>query len=354
MKTAWRAIAAAVGLAFFAAACGTSDAGGASTGESTEAANTQLTFVSWGGGYQEAQESSFVKPWAEQAGVTLLTDGPTDYSKLRAQVESENVSWDVVTVEPFWAISACGTLLEEMVDQVDTSGIPDVAVSDCAIPIDIFSYVLVYDTTVFGDNPPTSWSDFFDTETYPGKRGIWNYAPGGQFEAALLADGVAPDDLYPLDIERAFSKLDTIRDDIAFYDTGAQQVQQLESQEVVMTIAWSGRALSAVRNGAPFEPVWTDHLMLVDSLVVPKGSENSELAIGLLEYATTIEAQNAFAEAYGYGPVHVEAEPDLDDTAQRFLPTAPDHFSQGLFIDQHWWAEHFDDTSAEWTKWSAG
>jgi putative spermidine/putrescine transport system substrate-binding protein len=341
---------AASALTVALAAC----SAGTGTGSSGDAGSKQLTFVSWGGGYQEAQESIIVKPWGEKNDVKVLSDGPTDYAKLKAQVESGNAQWDVITLEPFWAIANCGTLLEKVKDKVDTSKLPAEAVSDCGIPFDILSYVMVYDTSKFKDNPPTSWADFFDTKKYPGKRGVWNYGPGGQLEAALLADAVALDKLYPLDVPRALKKLDAIRKDIAFYDTGAQQVQQMQSKEVVMSIAWSGRALDAVRAGAPYAPVWDGNLMLVDSLAVVKGSKNIDLATKLIDEATSAAAQEGFIEKYTYGSVNTDAKPNLDETARMFLPTEAGHGDKGRFIDQQWWADNFDKVSADWTKWASG
>lgn len=342
-----------LGGAALAAACGLSAcAAGGDTGSSDS--GSELTFVSWGGGYQDAQQNEVVDPWAKKSGVSVQYDGPTDYAKLQAQVESGNVSWDVVTLEPYWAIANCGTLLEEIKTDVDTDAAPEETTSDCAIPFDILSYVILYDADKFGDDPPTSWADFFDTEKYPGKRGMWNYAPGGALEAALLADGVPADDLYPLDVDRAFEKLDTIRDDIAFYDTGAQQSEQIQSGEVAMTIAWSGRALDAVRNGANYEPVWKDSLMIVDSLAVPKGSTNVDDATDLIEYATSREPQEAFLEAYTYGSVNDQAKPELDKLSRKYSPTEEGHREMGHFMDQHWWAENMDTVFEDWTEWTSG
>jgi putative spermidine/putrescine transport system substrate-binding protein len=330
-----------------ACSVGTGDASDGDGGES-------LTYVSWGGGYQEAQEAHMVQPWAEQNDFTIRSDGPTDYAKIKAQVESGNPTWDVVSLEPFWAIANCGTLLEPIADQVDTSNLPEEATSECTVPVDIISYLMVYDTEKFGDNPPTSWDDFFDTETYPGKRAIWNFANSGAMEAALLADGVAPEDLYPLDVDRAMAKLNTIHDDIAFYDTGAQSVQQLESGDVVMSIAWSGRALEAVRNGAPYAPVWNNALLLADSLSVVKGSDNVEEAINLINYATSPGAQEGFVEQYTYGVANSEAQPELDETAQNFLPSDPENAANGVWRDEQWWADNYDAMVERWTEWVAG
>ena len=55
------------------------------------------------------------------------------------------------------------------------------------------------------------WADLFDTAKIPGKRTFYKWSAPGVLEIALLADGVAPDKLYPLDLDRAFKKLDTIK-----------------------------------------------------------------------------------------------------------------------------------------------
>lgn len=341
----------ALGLAFVTALTGCA----IGTGQSgTSGGGDSLTFVSWGGGYQDAQMAAMVTPWAEENGVEIRSDGPTDYAKIKAQVESGNPEWDVVSLEPFWAIGNCGTLLEPIADQIDTSNLPPEAVTECTIPVDIIANLLVFDESEFGDDPPTSWEAFFDTETYPGKRGVWNFANSAAFEAALLADGVAPEDLYPLDVDRALAKLDTIKDDIVFYDTGAQQTQQIANGDVVMTIAWSGRALEAVKDGAPFAPVWNDALFVVDSLSVLKDAPNKELAIDLIRFASTPEAQTAFVELYPYGVVNSEADPQLDEVSMRFLPSAPENSANAIWRDEEWWSENFDASVERWTEWAAG
>ena len=101
-----------------------------------------------------------------------------------------------------------------------------------------------------GGKAPTSFADFFDTETFPGKRGAYDYVTGGLPEMALIADGVAPEALYPLDTDRAYKKMDTIKDDIVWWDTGAQSVQLTADGEVAMGMSWNGRLIAAHEEGA--------------------------------------------------------------------------------------------------------
>ncbi|MER7876402.1 extracellular solute-binding protein [Streptomyces solisilvae] len=111
-----------------------------------------------------------------------------------------------------------------------------------------YGVVLMYDKKKFGGNPPKSWADFFNTGKYPGKRaipGIPSDASPGALEAALLVDGVAPDRLYPLNVDRALKKLTSVRSSLVFWDTGARSQQLLESGEVSMAMVWSGRAYAA-------------------------------------------------------------------------------------------------------------
>lgn len=120
-----------------------------------------------------------------------------------------------------------------------------------------YGLIVVYNTDKYGANPPKSWADFFDTTRFPGKRGIQNISGDldpGMFEGALLADGVAPEAVYPIDTDRALAKFSSIRDDIVFWTSGAQSQQQIEAGQVDMALVWSGRAYSAVKNGRRSHP----------------------------------------------------------------------------------------------------
>jgi len=332
-----------------AAACSSSGSDG---GEGA----TSLTTVGYGGAVDDASYEAIGKPFGEEFSVDVLPDAPLDYSKIKAQVDAGNVSWDVVKVEPYWAIQNCGTYLEPIdpgkIESLEQ--LPEDGVLECGIPLDKFGFVLVYDHDTFSANAPTSWADFFDVDTYPGKRAIWNFPTGMALEAALLADGVSPDELYPLDVDRALAKLDTIRDDLVFYDTGAQQTEQIEGGEVAMSIAWSARMVDALNNKAPFSPVWKDHFILYDTLSIVKGAPAGDLAVDYINFATQVPQQERFAELMPYGPANSDAKPKLDEISKQMDLNAADVAPEAIMIDQQWYADNFDELSETWTKWSVG
>lgn len=348
MRQRYRAAAVVVGglSLLFATACG----GG--SGESTE---KKLTFTSYGSGYQKAQASAWLKPWAKKNGIQTVQDQPTDYAKIKTQVESRRVTWDVVDTEPFFPVGNCGKYAEKLDFKViDTSNFPKGTVSDCAVPDALYSLTLVYDKKKYGDDPPTSMADFFDLKKYPGKRLAPGFASGGSLEAALVADGVSPDALYPLDYDRAFEKLDTIRDQTTFWETSAESQQALEANRVGMALVWSGRAYLAEKNGASYAPVWQDSMLAYATLMVPKGAPHKDLAMKYIAYATSAEPQARFVEQQPYAPVNKKARPKLDAQAKQWDVSRKDIQRQGYFQDVKWWGKNLDQATKKWTTWSTG
>src|SRR5699024_5389925 len=126
---------------------------------------------------------------------------------------------------------------------------------------------------------PEGWKDFFDTGSFPGKRTAYQWPSAGVFEMALLADGVEADDLYPIDFDRAFAKLDEIKSEMQWWDTGAQSQQLLASGEVSMGHVWDGRIYPIVQDGANVAIDWHQNIKTGDVLVIPKGSKNKEAAM---------------------------------------------------------------------------
>jgi len=314
-----------------------------------------LTFVSYGGIYQDGQEAAAVKPFAEDSGAEVLSDGPTDYTKIKAQVDSENVTWDVVDTDAIWAEANCGELLMPLdFDVIDVSKAPEGLVGKCTVPAMTYGYVLMYDKSEFGDSPPQGWKDFFDIEAFPGKRalnGTPSDAAPGAFEAALIADGVVAEDLYPLDIDRSLEKLDTIRDDLVFWTTGAESQQLLESGEVSMAMVWSGRGYSAVKNGADFAPQWNEWMPLKDVLTVPVGAKNPEASMALINYYLGAQQQEKLTEMTSYAPINKDAEPKVDALTASYLVTNPDYADLALPVDTQWWAENQSDVIEKWSAW---
>lgn len=362
------ALAATLGLVLVAACGGSSDdstsASTTQTPDNVEAAGYDfpnldgetVTFVDYGGPSADAMASAYTTPFAEATGAKILHDAPFDPAKVKAQVDAGQVTWDVVNGDPLTAIAFCRDGLLEPLDPSILEGIdPKFHSGDCVVPVDTYASVMAYDTTKFADDPPTSWADFFDTDKYPGKRGMWTSAALNQLEIALLGDGVDPADLYPLDIDRAIAKLDSIKDDIVFYDSLAQSGEQMITGTVVMTDVAAQRAQVATRSGATFAPVWNQAVLAWECYGIPKGSKNVEAATELLKYMATPEAQARVAGSLGMGstafdPVELT---ELDENSLLWLPSA-ENTENAVTVDPNWWADNLDEALETYSAWLAG
>ncbi|MHA3725249.1 extracellular solute-binding protein [Leucobacter sp. HY1910] len=317
-----------------------------------------LTFVSWGGTFQEGQMEAAGKPFAEESGATVLEDGPTEYAKIKAQVDNNAVTWDVVDTDIIWAQKQCGEdglLMDIDTSIVDTSKVPEGLTGDCFVPAMQYGYVILYNVDKY-PTPPTGWADFFDTEKFPGKRGIAGFEDIGPgiYEGALLADGVKPDELYPLDMDRSYDKIDEIRDSLIYWKTGAESQQMIESGEADMALVWSGRGYAAVENGANYKPVWNEALQITEALAVPKNAQNPDASMAFINYYLGKKQQETLTELTSYSPVNTEAAPALSPLGMEFLTTAPEIAKQMVATDSTWWAENYDSELDRWMTWLQG
>ena len=330
--------------------------GGGASGDDAKT----LTVVMWGGTAQDAHVKSYFAPWAKEAGATIKQDSPTDYAKIQAQVTSGKVNWGVAEVESNFANTACeeGWLVKlpsEIIEKAKASGVPEEQIGECAIPNLQYTFSIAYNTETFADDHPTTWAEFFDTEKFPGKRGFWKYATGGIFEAALLADGVTPEDLYPLDIDRAFKKLDTIKDDIVWYDTGDQQTQLVASGEAPLVQAWNGRITQAAEAGQPVANEYGENLISYDQVVIPKGYKNAKLAQEWMTwFLDNHQAQADDAVASGYGPASAQAVQFVPADRRAELAGDPNvDDKSALTIDYGYWADNYDQVTEKLNSWIA-
>jgi len=209
--------------------------------------------------------------------------------------------------------------------------------------------VLGYNEGKLGANKPVDWTALFDTKTYPGKRALYKWPSPGVLELALLADGVAPDKLYPLDLDRAFKKLDTIKKDIVWWGGGAQSQQLLASGEASLGQFWNGRVYALQQDGAPVGVSWKQNLVMADFLVIPKGAKNKDAAMKFLANASSAEGQAEFANKTAYAPVNVDSVAKLDKDLAPNLPTA--YAQDQVTLDFAYWAKNGQAIAARWNEW---
>ncbi|MGR9501156.1 polyamine ABC transporter substrate-binding protein (plasmid) [Rhizobium leguminosarum] len=311
-----------------------------------------MVFSSWGGTTQDAQKAAWASPFTEKTGITVVQDGPTDYGKLKAMVEAGQVTWDVVDVEGDYAAQAGKNGQLEKLDfsVIDKSKLDPRFVTDYSVGSFYYSFVIGCNADAVSACPKT-WADLFDTTKFPGKRTFYKWSAPGVIEAALLADGVAADKLYPLDLDRAFKKLDTIKSDIVWWSGGAQSQQLLASAEAPFGSVWNGRMTALAASGIKTETSWEQNITAADSLVVPKGSPNAEAAMKFIAMATSAELQAALAKATGYAPINVDSAKLMDPETAKTLPDQ--QTASQVNADMNYWADNRDAIGEKWYAWQA-
>ena len=328
---------------------GTADQAAKSSSDAKE-----LVVLSWGGALQDAQREAIFKPFEEKYGVKIIEASPPDYGKLKAMVENGKVEYDVMDVDTdFVPRGVKGNLLEKLdFGVIDKTDLDATYVNDYSVGAEIYTTAISYNTKAYSaSNHPKTWAEFWDINKYPGARAIQKW-PIPTLEIALLADGVDPKNLYPLDIERAFKSLDKIKNNTkVWWDTGAQSTQVLADNEVSLAGNWSGRTIAAKKQGMPVDFENNQSIMLGDSWIVPKGAKNQELAMKFIAYATSPEAQAAFGKIYPYGLVNKKAYDLLDDQTKAGLATSPAKRPYQVTIDVEWWADNFDAVNDRFQKW---
>jgi putative spermidine/putrescine transport system substrate-binding protein len=237
-------------------------------------------------------------------------------------------------------------------------------VTECGVSTDIWASIIAYDTTKLTGTVPATVADFFDLEKFPGKRGLRKSAKN-VLELALLADGVAPADVYatlstPEGLDRAFAKLDTIKDQVVWWEAGAQPPQLLADGEVVMTTAYNGRIFNAaIGEGKPFAIIWDGQIYENEMYVIPKGAPNKDLALEFIKYSTSTEGLAAQAQQISYGPARKSSNAaeivykDGKTVMGPHLPTAPDNMTNALETSFEFWVDKDAELNERFNAWLA-
>jgi putative spermidine/putrescine transport system substrate-binding protein len=198
-------------------------------------------------------------------------------------------------------------------------------------------------------------------EKFPGPRAIdagdWVVPP---LEYALMADGVAPEKLYPLDMKRAYESMSKIRPHVAKFTTSsAMAPQMLVDGEAVVGGATLGRVVRRKSEGAPIDFTWNQALIQFDYWIIPKNAPNYENAMKFIEYATRPEVQAEMVKLQLLGPVNMKAFDHLPEERARQLPSYPENLKKQVFLSADWWASTNDEGKSNvllnqemWNRWS--
>jgi putative spermidine/putrescine transport system substrate-binding protein len=352
-KSALAAGAAVALLALTGCSSGESPGGGT---DSAEAGS--VVYAGYGGTGEEAQRAAWFDPFQEETGIEVINDSPVTWAKVEEMVAADNVTWDVVQGGISQGVVDNPSLENIDCDIVDCAAFDDAAfpMYAQAVPLFVFSQVVTYNTDVFPEGQePTGYADFFDPEI-KGLRLMANPSGNGwagQLEAALLYDGVAREDLYPLDIDRALKVFEGIKDQMVIMTDDGQCVSQVASGEAAMGICYNGRVGLAVAEGQPVAAAWGQQTLLADYIFIPKGTPNLENAQKLVSYI--VDNQGAIASQIAYGPINPSASVDSASQWLDYVPT--EHALEGddapIVPDQEYWNENIASVIEQLTAWTA-
>lgn len=345
----------------------------------TVSADTTLTIVSWGGAYSNSQQKAYHDPYMKNnPGIKIVNDDSAaeGLAKLRAQVESGNVTWDLVDMEAAQAVTACDEGLAETINpDKDLAAAPDGTpatkdffegffVSECYIPQIVYSTTFGFRSDAYKDKKPTKIADVFDLAAFPGKRAL-EKRPDGNLEWALIADGVDAKDVYkvletPEGVDRAFKKLDTIKDQVIWWTKGAQPPQLLADGEVNIASAYNGRLFSLiVEKKQPVEMMWDWQVFAIDGWVIPKGTKNKAEVMKYLKFATDTQRLADQSKYISYGPARksssalVGKHAELGIDMAPHMPTDPKNAKTTLLYNTEWWADNRESFDERFNAWLA-
>ena len=316
-----------------------------------------INIVSWGGAWSASVKGAWTDLYEEETGQAFnFIDYNGGVAEIRAQSEAGNVTWDIVDMIPSDLTTACDEGLLEELETPDPDDWFDT--HPCGIGVVIWATVMAHMDGTYADEKPTMVADFWDFDRFPGKRSMRKVAEVN-LEWALIADGVAVGDVYDMltteeGADRAFAKLDAVKDQSVWWEAGAQAPQILVDGEAALGTAYNGRIYNAYKNeNQPLTIMWNSQVWDIGFMGIPKGAPNADKAREFLtgKYATP-EYQGRITYHIAYGPMRKSASAFNDPEVKGHLPT--DHMGEhALQFDYLFWADHRDELQERFSAWLA-
>ncbi|WP_250511643.1 ABC transporter substrate-binding protein [Caballeronia sp. GACF4] len=308
-----------------------------------------ISVTCWGGAYEAAVRASFAEPFAKETGIAVNLVNSADLARMKVQIESKNVSWDVFDSIGPQIVAGSRQGMWEKLDPaiVKTDGLITKTGADF---VGTYSYAggIGFDPKR-GSKHPTTYAEFWDVKAFPGRRGL-RPRVSENLEMALLADGVAPDKLYPLDVERAFAAMDRIKPGVRkWIETTPETVTLIASNELDFTYTYLSRVLPAQRAGTSVQMSMKQTLNSLEYLAVPKYGKNTQAAMQYVAFCLRPDRQAAFCEMVEFAPNAVQAMPLVSAAAKARMPDM--HDPNSVIINDTWWGDHYDALQNRFTTW---
>ena len=306
----------------------------------------ELVVVTWGGSLVKAQRKAYFEGFEKETGIKIKDDTPPTPAKLKTMVESGNVTWDVIETDLAAILTMRKDNLLEPIDygKLDKRALdsiyPAARLPD-AVGSKIYSFNIVYNSKLMPKAKHTrNWAEVWDAKNFPGGR-TFNFQGGTapQLEAALLADGVPMDKLYPLDVERAWKMMDKLRPLVTkWYTSHAQAIQLLSAGEVVVGNTIGSRGIAAKKQGAPIDVDYNQGKLASDNWCLVKGVRDKKIAMEFINIALDPKLQASIAQKVPYGPSNSGAFEFLSAAEAADLATSPENIKNQFWWNTDWWS----------------
>src|SRR6266404_1830273 len=301
----------------------------------------EVRIATFGGTMQETQQKAYFEPFEKLSGIKVHAFPGTNPTKIKAMVETGNVEWDIAQLSrgSIMNLQKQGDYFEKIDYDIVDPDVDNAYRFEYGLEMLVWAQVLAYRTDAFKGAAPSGWADFWDTKKFPGDRAMFGTSGGGwpEMEFALMAAGVAPDKLYPLDVDKALASYDKIKKDVVkWWDTGAVPIQLLTDREVTMTTVWNGRMAALQAAGVPAAISWSQGLLKRDAWGIPKGAKNKANAMKFAAYSTMAIPQARVALGIPYGSVNNKSNEFIPPERLEVLPSAPAIKSQLINYDYGW------------------
>ncbi len=191
---------------------------------------------------------------------------------------------------------------------------------------------------------------------YPGKRGLKRDVKTN-LEIALLADGVAPGDVYNTlrsaeGVDRAFRKLDQLRPYLVFWQSDTDAIRIIGSGAVLMSSAPNDRVTGADRAEKRHLGIqWHGSLYHIDSWAIVAGSANVGEANRFLAFYGIPAVQARLPALIAYGPTAKGANELMPRELRAVSPSAPANMANALQIDEGFWRENYAKLEQRFEAW---
>lgn len=327
------------------------------------AQDRQVVVAMPGGAYEKIVREHWLGPFEKATGIKVVyvrfANTAESRAKVQAMIASGNVTWDIFgegemdAEAPGHAARAenIGDFCAQFKARADLP-------SDACKPSGVLFFrgatLMTYNKKHFPNGGPTTWKEFWDVKAFPGARAMpamtdaWR-----QLTAALLADGVPPKDLFPMDVDRAFRKLNELRPHVRlWWTTGDQTTQGFRNGEFDAGFMWLTRTNALKSEGQPIAWSFDGAIQVGDKYTVVKGAPHKAEALQLLKFfLDSPKIQGKICEALACMPVSTDALQYMSAEVRANMPTAEQIKTKMVIPDAKWINENKAMLIDRWNAW---